>query len=793
MIPRILIFATLNIIYGKTTLKLSNKFCDQQLRRINVQETLKFNKRCKRNNVFPPSLLQRPPIRTKNGYKIAEKNAMRYLNEYIQDGYKKLKECNREIERMRAELINTISWPLFCQLQDAISTRMINFRHNAKLRLIQKFENLVDDHRQCDLTKKNWIKNISNYNPTSFEKKVLEKGLNYAIPNFKRDVPKFIATVEGITNEIRDISLEEKTILRHQICIAINSAPKKFSNISKVERDAIKSLKSNSDIMIVPADKGCATVIINTNDYKEKVKNHLADSNTYITMDKDPSDEIRTNINRILKTMYDRKLFTREEYYHLFANSTTIPLFYALIKIHKIGYPIRPIVSFIGSPTYNVAKFLSQLLMPATNKAPQKLKNTYVTKEILKNHIIPADHSLVSFDVKTLFTCFPIQFALDCVKKFIEDNEEIFEKTRLVIDEIMALLKFAMNASFFKYDGKFYKQIKGTPMGSPASVVIAEIVMQALEKTIFDNISYKFWYRYVDDVIACIPSDLIDQTLEFINSIDSNIQFTKEKEESCRINYLDMCIIRKENGHLEFNVFRKETHTDKYLDFNSYHPLCHKQSTARSLFSRAIKICDNKYINKELDHITSALSTNSYPSNLIKKVKENSFQSAVDRSKKQLKYVSAPYIKGASERVSRILKPYDIELAHKPTNTIKSNICHMKDKRENQDKAGIVYQLECKDCNASYIGESGRCLKDRIKEHKKDVTKKNDKSNVYHHVRDTGHSFDFNNTRVLDVERMAYKRRYLESAYSVIEDKCINRAIDLNDMYHPVLIDCRRN
>ena len=73
------------------------------------------------------------------------------------------------------------------------------------------------------------------------------------------------------------------------------------------------------------------------------------------------------------------------------------------------------------------------------------------------------------------------------------------------------------------------------------------------------------------------------------------------------------------------------------------------------------------------------------------------------------------------------------------------------------------------------------------------MTKKNDKSNVYHHVRDTGHSFDFNNTCVLDVERMAYERRYLESAYSEIEDKCIHRAIDLNDMYHPVLFDCRRN
>ena len=75
----------------------------------------------------------------------------------------------------------------------------------------------------------------------------------------------------------------------------------------------------------------------------------------------------------------------------------------------------------------------------------------------------------------------------------------------------------------------------------------------------------------------------------------------------------------------------------------------------------------------------------------------------------------------------------------------------------------------------------------------KDVTMKNDKSNVYRHVRDTCHNFDFNNTRVLDVERRAYKRRYLEKACSVIEDECFNTTLTgVNDIYHPLLISCRR-
>jgi hypothetical protein len=89
-----------------------------------------------------------------------------------------------------------------------------------------------------------------------------------------------------------------------------------------------------------------------------------------------------------------------------------IPLFYALIKIHKEGYPIRPIVSFIETPTYNTASFISKLLMPLTEKSGVKLKNSCHAKELLKLQIIPPGHKLVSFDVKSLFTSIPIDLAL---------------------------------------------------------------------------------------------------------------------------------------------------------------------------------------------------------------------------------------------------------------------------------------------------------------------------------------------------------------------------------------------
>ena len=49
----------------------------------------------------------------------------------------------------------------------------------------------------------------------------------------------------------------------------------------------------------------------------------------------------------------------------------------------------------------------------------------------------------------------------------------------------------------------------------------------------------------------------------------------------------------------------------------------------------------------------------------------------------------------------------------------------------NEEKCGVVYELSCKDCDSMYIGETGRWLSDRIKEHKKDVEKEKLTSNFF--------------------------------------------------------------
>ena len=93
--------------------------------------------------------------------------------------------------------------------------------------------------------------------------------------------------------------------------------------------------------------------------------------------------------------------------------------------------------------------------------------------DAIKTVQIPDDHKLGSFDVKSLFASIPLQLALQCTKTA---NKTIY------LLNIMDLLN--LTSTHFQYNGKYYKQLHGTAMGSHVSVVVAEIVMQHMEEII---------------------------------------------------------------------------------------------------------------------------------------------------------------------------------------------------------------------------------------------------------------------------------------------------------------------
>ena len=69
-------------------------------------------------------------------------------------------------------------------------------------------------------------------------------------------------------------------------------------------------------------------------------------------------------------------------------------------------------------------------------------------------------------------------------------------------------------------------------------------------------------------------------------------------------------------------------------------------------------------------------------------------------------------------------------MAHKPKRTLRNELCHLKDKHIENDRSGVVYGLDCNDCSAIYVGETGRQVKERMKEHRDDIIKKKPVSKV---------------------------------------------------------------
>ena len=107
----------------------------------------------------------------------------------------------------------------------------------------------------------------------------------------------------------------------------------------------MKKLQSDISIVILPADKGRSTVILNREDYLEKCMDHI-NNGPYQLLKKDPTTKIKTKTLKQLKVLY----------YYLKPTDSPMPRFYGQPKIHKPGVPICPIVSYSGFPLCNLNK-----------------------------------------------------------------------------------------------------------------------------------------------------------------------------------------------------------------------------------------------------------------------------------------------------------------------------------------------------------------------------------------------------------------------------------------------------
>ena len=260
-------------------------------------------------------------------------------------------------------------------------------------------------------------------------------------------------------------------------------------------------------------------------------------------------------------------------------------------------------------------------------------------------------------------------------------------------------------------------------MGSPVSVVVAEIVMQNIEEQALATYTrtIPLWLRYVDDTFTAVHKDGIDDFHEHLNRQNADIQFTKEIEENGKIPFLD-CLVTRDNNKLKTTIYRKPTHTDRLLDQSSYNPTSHKATTIRTLTRRAQLVCHSPdSLQDETDYLKNLFSKNNYNYNtyFVRRKTHSNTDSNTQTNvySGPVKKATIPYIRGtSSETIAGILQPYNIRVAHKPITSLPRLLTNVNDKDKPEDRQGAVYKIKCCDCQASYIGETGRNLSTRLTE-----------------------------------------------------------------------------
>ena len=121
-----------------------------------------------------------------------------------------------------------------------------------------------------------------------------------------------------------------------------------------------------------------------------------------------------------------------------------------------------------------------------------------------------------------------------------------------------------------------YQQVHGTVMGSPISVVIANLVMEDVEQRALATFHSPlcFWKRCVDDTFTVLPRNLVQEFLSHLNSIEACIQFMFEKEtEDRKLPFLDVCLCREPDGSVTTSVYGKPTRASPYPPRYGYYAI----------------------------------------------------------------------------------------------------------------------------------------------------------------------------------------------------------------------------
>ena len=523
------IFTYIKTHYGETILAKIGKLEKTKIKYSSYTNHLRFSLRCHHNNILPKDLQLKSRIKTERSKIILQRAGKLLLQERIHINHVIRHWLKNGIEQLKGKILESITPEKFHLVEKIHENSYKKFFDLTKKRHKRKFDELISRNkiRQSATNiadKKKWVINMSSRQLTHIDTDLLAKGLNFSITSKTLANKDIIATIE---DAVKDLEKEEADTIRAKVSLTLlNSKPPK-DNLSKDERKALKELQSDTSIVILPADKGRSTVILNREDYLEKCMDHI-NNGPYQLLKKDPTTKIKAKTLKQLKVLKDSEFIVNKLYYYLKPTDSPAPRFYGQPKMHKPGVPIRPIVSYSGSPLYNLNKYIANILKTYVKHENNNAKNSTTFSNYIRNVPIEDDEIMVSFDVTSLYTNIPIIDTLNIIKDYVHSDDQFPWKTAIPHNKFLDLVNLVLTTTWYTFNSQFYQQTDGVAMGGPASSTTAEIYMQAHESTVISTALHppKVWERFVDDVYSIVKRTQLENLFHHINNLHQNIKFT---------------------------------------------------------------------------------------------------------------------------------------------------------------------------------------------------------------------------------------------------------------------------
>ena len=406
-------------------------------------------------------------------------------------------------------------------------------------------------------------------------------------------------------------------------------------NLTKDERLALRNLKS-SDKVIRIQDKGSRFVILNQEEYQDKMLGQLNNNLHYNKVNSDPTPEHFEKVKNWGRKWLGEGQISQEIATWVINLEPKPGVAFGNVKTHKEGNPLRLITSCCGTSIERLSALTEFYLKPLAQNLPSFVKDTsdLINKIQALNAEkgpLPPGSLLVSWDVVAMFPNIDNNLGISAVRKALDSRKDKFPSTDCIVEAVEICLQIN-NCQFADQN---FIQKHGTAMGPKNACSYADLAMGLIdEKAKLGGASKPMlWWRYRDDVFDLWTLGLpkLLEFTEYINSLYPTIKFELVYSESS-LNVLDLTL-HLQDGFIITDIYAKPTDSHLYLPFSSSHPSHCKRAIPYGVALRIKRNCStDQFLNKRCEEYKGYLCSQNYSKELV----DRQFEKALSNERSEL-------------------------------------------------------------------------------------------------------------------------------------------------------------